>query len=179
VARQLHELDVDERRHVVLVAVAEVVAAWVVLFGVYYLVPFSDSIGAVVILRLVAGLALFVAVLAWQVRKILVADLPALRAGQALGVAVPLFIVVFAALYLSVASESAGNFSEPLNHTVALYFTITVLSTVGFGDITPTTDPARILVSFQMLLDLVLLAALVRIVVVAARTGLTRQRPPS
>ena len=37
----------------------------------------------------------------------------------------------------------------------------TVLSTVGFGDITPRTDPTRVMVSIQMLLDLVLIGVVV------------------
>jgi hypothetical protein len=53
-------------------------------------------------------------------------------------------------------------FTERLDHTRALYFTITVFSTVGFGDITPRADLARIIVSIQMLLDLVILGSVVR-----------------
>ena len=62
---------------------------------------------------------------------------------------------------------------EPLDHTGALYFAITIFSTVGFGDITPKTDLARIVASVQMLLDLVLLGTLVRLLVTAARSGLS------
>jgi hypothetical protein len=47
-----------------------------------------------------------------------------------------------------------------------------VFSTVGFGDITPETNGARIVVSIQMLLDLVVLGAVVRLVVNAAKSGL-------
>ena len=43
-------------------------------------------------------------------------------------------------------------FSQKLDHSRALYFTITVFSTVGFGDITPTNDAARLAVGAQMLL---------------------------
>ena len=49
------------------------------------------------------------------------------------------------------AALSAGNFSQPLNHTDALYFTVTVFATVGFGDITATTEAARLVVTGQMI----------------------------
>ncbi len=47
-----------------------------------------------------------------------------------------------------------------------------MFSTVGFGDITPETDLARILVSVQMLLDLVVIGAVVRLLLNAAKTGM-------
>ena len=51
-----------------------------------------------------------------------------------------------------------GNFSqEDLSRTDALYFTVTVFSTVGFGDISPTSESARLVVSGQMILDLFIL----------------------
>jgi hypothetical protein len=40
--------------------------------------------------------------------------------------------------------------AEPLSRTDALYYTITVFSTVGFGDITPRADLARIVTMVQM-----------------------------
>ena len=49
-----------------------------------------------------------------------------------------------------------------------------MFSTVGFGDITPRTDSGRILVSLQMLLDLVIIGAVVRILINAAKVGLSR-----
>ena len=67
----------------------------------------------------------------------------ALRAIEALAAAIPLFLLVFAAAYVKLDSTQAQAFSEPLSRTDALYFTITVFSTVGFGDITPSpTRPA-------------------------------------
>jgi hypothetical protein len=54
----------------------------------------------------------------------------------------------------------------------ALYFTITTFATVGYGDITPTTNATRMLVSFQMLLDVVALGVIVRLLFGAAKLGL-------
>ena len=83
-----------------------------------------------------------------------------------------MFLIVFAALYLCLSQSSPANFSEPLNHTGAVYLTITVFSTVGFGDITPETDLARIVVSVQMILDLIVIGAVVRLLANAAKTGM-------
>ena len=42
------------------------------------------------------------------------------------------------------SAMSASNFGGHLTHTDGLYFTVTVLSTVGFGDITAKTEAARL-----------------------------------
>jgi hypothetical protein len=57
----------------------------------------------------------------------------------------------------------------------AFYFTVSVFSTVGFGDITPKTDLARIVVTAQMLLDLLLLATVVRVYFGAAHMRAARR----
>jgi voltage-gated potassium channel len=181
--RRLSELDIRERRRAWLRTGAVLALVWVVLITVYYLVP-ADLVparhrGADAFLRLGVGTALFAAVLAWQARRIVGAELPELRAVQALGVVIPLFLILFAAFYLSMSNASAHTFSQPLDHTRAIYFTITVFSTVGFGDITPQTDPARIIVSIQMLLDLVIIGAVVRMILNAAQAGLARARDSS
>ena len=56
---------------------------------------------------------------------------------EALAAAIPLFLLAFAAAYLRMADADTGAFSEPLSRIDALYFTITVFSTVGFGDRIP------------------------------------------
>jgi hypothetical protein len=157
--------------------------AWIVLGAVYYLVPAglvpARHTGVGTLWRLGVGIALFVAILARQARRIVGAELPELRAVEALGVIVALFLVVFATVYLSMSNASAATFSEQLNHTRAMYFAVTVFSTVGFGDITPKTDMARIIVSIQMLLDLVIIGAVVRMLLNAAQAGLARAQDSS
>ena len=86
----------------------------------------------------------------------------------------PLYLLVFASAYYVMERASAANFSQPLTRTDALYFAVTVFSTVGFGDITPKSEPARIVLIVQMLGDLAVLGAGVRILLGAVRLG--RQR---
>ncbi len=92
-ARRLSELDKRERRQAWLRTVAVLAVAWVVLLGVYYLVPAGvappSRSGVGPFLRLGVGIALFAAILAVETRRITRADLPELRAVQALGVVGP------------------------------------------------------------------------------------------
>ena len=83
--------------------------------------------------------------------------------------------VVFASTYWIVAQEQSGAFSEPLNRTDALYFTITTFSTVGFGDITPVTQLARILVTVQILVGLVTVGVIAKLVLGAVQVAVARR----
>jgi len=74
------------------------------------------------------------------------------------------------------ARLSPGSFTAPLTRTDALYFTVTVFSTVGFGDITAKTETARLVVTGQMIADLVILGLAIKAIVSAVRRG--RQRRP-
>jgi hypothetical protein len=58
-----------------------------------------------------------------------------------------------------------------------MYFTVTILSTVGFGDIAAKTDLARITVTLQILMDLALVVVVARAIVFAARVGVRRKEP--
>ena len=70
---------------------------------------------------------------------------------------------------------SAGTFSQPMTRTDALYFTVTVFSTVGFGDITAVTEAARVLVTGQMIAGIVIVGLGARIIVDAVKRGQQRQ----
>jgi len=114
----------------------------------------------------------------FQVRSITVAPFPVLRAIEALATSVPLFLLLFAATYVVLATMSAGNFSQPLTRTDALYFTVTVFATVGFGDITATTQVARLVVTGQMIADLIIIGIAAKVIVGAVQRG-RAQRPPA
>jgi hypothetical protein len=168
---RLRDLPKPERRRAALRTALVVTGAWAVLLAVYHLLPLERDVGEI-LGELLAGIAVFVGITVWEVARILHARIPQLRAVEALGVLAPLFLVIFAATYLVLATADPGAFTQPLDHTAAMYFTITVLATVGFGDISAVSQTARLLVSIQMLLDLALLASLARIVLGAARYSL-------
>ncbi len=174
VPRRLQDLDPGERRRAIARVALRATATVTVLLVAYYLSPGWGISGAAALLKLVASFVVFVVIVTWITRRVTLDELPEQRAIEALALIVPLFLYLFATVYLSLSHADAAAFSEPLDHTRALYFTITVLSTVGFGDITPKTGGASIIVSIQMLLDLVILGALLRLVTTAAKKGLSR-----
>ena len=143
---------------------------------IYYLLPLNHSSTWAAVTILVIGLVLFIGLVAFQVRSIVRSRFPALRAIEALATSIPLFLLLFASVYVVMATISASNFSEPLTHTDALYFTVTVFSTVGFGDITAKSEAARLVVTSQMIADLLIIGLGLRIIV-GAVTRSRQQRP--
>jgi voltage-gated potassium channel len=143
----------------------------VALVAIYYLLPLDNTSTGVVVGILAIGLLALVVLIIFQVRSIVKATYPALRAVGALATSVPLFLLLFAATYFVMGGISVRNFSEPLTRTDALYFTVTVFSTVGFGDITATTEGARALVTGQMVAGIVIVGIGARIIVDAIKHG--------
>ena len=147
-----------------------------VLVTIYYLLPLDHTAQWLAVMMLAIGLAVLIGLVAYQVRAISGSRYPGLRALEALAVTVPLFLLLFASTYLVMAALSARSFSQPLNHTDSLYFTVTVFATVGFGDITATASVARLVVTGQMIIDLVILGLGARVILGAVSRG-RQQRP--
>ena len=80
-----------------------------------------------------------------------------------------MFLAIFSAVYVIIDGGAPGSFSEQLNHFTAMYFALTVLSTVGFGDITPVTNFARLVVMIQMALGLTYLAIIIKVFIGTAQ----------
>lgn len=170
---RLSDLDPAQRRRALIRTAVTIVLAWALILGAFYLVPFSHLSGPRSVVRLVVVVVFVGVVLVLQIRRITRAELPELRAVEALAVVIVVFLTGFSIVYLNLAHGAQTTFTQPLDHTKALYFTISVFSTVGFGDITPRTDTARLIVSAQMLLDLVIIGTVVRLIFNAARTRIT------
>ncbi|HEX4176168.1 MAG TPA: potassium channel family protein [Acidimicrobiales bacterium] len=167
---RLADLDKRQRRWALVRSGATIAAALALLLGALYVLPFDHFSSERSVVRLGVVIALVVAVFILQVRRISQAELPELRAVEALGIVIGVFLVGFSIVYLSMSRNNIHTFTQPLDPTRALYFTISVFSTVGFGDITPRTDYARLVVSAQMLLDLAIIGVVVRMIFTAARS---------
>ncbi len=140
------------------------VATAAALVAGYWWLPPSGAVA-----RWVLGLGLVALVLVAQLRAIRRSRRPVRRGVRALVLIVALFVMVFANTYRLLSDADPGAFTEPLDRTDALYFTVTVLATVGFGDIVPRTPAARVLVTCQMVGDVLLVGGAARLVVTAVR----------
>ena len=158
-------------------AVLRAVGSTAALVAIYYLLPLDHASTWVAVTILVIGLAVLIGLVAFQVRSIVTSPFPGLRGVEALATSIPLFLLLFASTYIVMDTISASNFSEPLTRTDALYFTVTVFSTVGFGDITAKTEAARLVVTGQMIADLVTIGLAVKVILGAVKVG--RQRQPT
>ncbi|MEU1377807.1 ion channel [Streptomyces triculaminicus] len=140
----------------------------------YYLLPLNERFEGSTAVGLVLGLAAVAALFTWQIRSIMRSSRPRLRAVEALATTVPLFLLLFAGAYYLLEQAEPGSFTEPLNRTDALYFALTVFSTVGFGDIAPHAEQARIVTMAQMAGDILLVGVAAHVVVGAVQSALAR-----
>jgi voltage-gated potassium channel len=157
-----------KRRRLVAIGLLRALAATVVVVAAFYLLPLDKLAGISLAVALVVGLLALAAVVAYQVRAIIRHPHSAVRAIEALAITVP----VFAATYFMMEQSNPDNFNvDLLTRTDSLYFTVTILATVGFGDITAISQAARVVVIGQMMLDLLVLGLVVKVFVGAVEGG--------
>jgi hypothetical protein len=157
-----------ERRHVLFTGLRAIATSALVL-GVYFAIPNDDHPHRAIVLRMSVGLAFFIAVLLFEVQAIIRSNRPMLRAANAMALVLPIFVVEFAWMYITLSKSNPVAFTQPLDKVGALYFTVTVFTTVGFGDIAARTHPARLAVTAQMVLDVIVIAVVIRLILEAAR----------
>jgi voltage-gated potassium channel len=152
------------------------------VFVLYFCLPFSNVEDRSAWLVLAVLLAACIGLMAWQIRAIVEAVDPRLRAVEALAVSITLLLVSFSTVHYLIGQSNPAAYTAPLTRMDALYFSVTVLSTVGFGDISPVTQATRIVVTVQMLVDLLVLGIGVRVILGAVQVGRERAAsatPPS
>jgi membrane-associated HD superfamily phosphohydrolase len=173
---RLQDLHRHQRRRVLARNLMTIIGSWILLFLVFFAEPSKGFGSTRPTIMLTVGITVVLAMLYLQYRQITSARYPMVRAAVAICIVIPFFLVVFSMMYLAMSASSPSSFSQHLDHVRALYFTITTFSTVGFGDITPTSDVARMVVSTQMLLDLALIGVGVRLLFNVAKTGMENSR---
>jgi voltage-gated potassium channel len=165
-----------QRRRRITLGLLRALAATVVLVALYYLLPLDHVTGARLGAWLTACVLVLAAVTIYELRAITRASYPAIRAVTALAAITPLFLLVFAATYYLLAKSDLNNFNvHTLTRTDALYFTVTIFSTVGFGDINATSQATRLLVTAQMILDLLILGLGIRVFIGVVQRARERQ----
>ncbi len=144
--------------------VAEIVGVGTVALAIYFVMPldggFSELLAVLLVLVAIAAL---VPLSLRRSRQVLTSDQPVLVAAQALFTLLTMLIVSFSALYYLLGTHAPTQVAGIATKIDALYFTVTIVSTVGFGDITATGQGARALVTANMVVDLVLLTVAVRL----------------
>jgi voltage-gated potassium channel len=152
----------------VLTAVALVVVATVA----YFLVPvpgqMREGSWAILFGCGVVALALLIAFAIWRL----------LGAGEHVRVRTLVLLLVLTVLFFSWCDDSVarlpGQFVDLHTKTDALYFNISTISTVGFGDVHAAGQLARAAVTVQIVFNLVFLGAAVTMI-----SGFVRQRAQS
>lgn len=150
--------------------VVRVLVAMVALVFAYFAFPTDDRDNAALgLMAVIVAVTIFAAVFWRQLRKIRSSDHPILRAAEAIVLVALVFIILMATVAAAFSYSDVDSYSEPLSRLDALYFTVTTLATVGFGDITPTAPQTRAFTIIQIVLGVVLLGVGLRSLVVMAQ----------
>lgn len=137
------------------ILVAEVVA----LVAAYFLVPLEGSL-AFRMFCYAVGLGLVVLVIGRQMRRHFASRNNDIRI-DSLALAIVLTVLLFALTYYTLSTTRSGQFDELTTRVDALYYSLTVATTTGFGDVSAQSQLARVLVSGQLVFNMLIVATAV------------------
>jgi hypothetical protein len=146
---------------------------------VYFLVPVEDHLHPDNLVRAamaVVSLGLLGAGMA-RLLRVHAEDEERHVEGLVLGIVV--VVVFFAFAYYLLARHDPHQVAGLHTRIDALYFTMSTLSTIGFGDVHASGQAARVLVMAQVVFDLVFVAAAAGLVAARVRPTHPERREPS
>ncbi len=150
---------------IIIVSVGRTIVGIAFIAAVLFVVPARPHLN---IWIPVGAIILMIVVYLWyfrlQLRRIRKARYPMVQAAEALILVATMFLAIFAVTYDMLSGADPAAFTEELDRFSAFYFAVTVLATVGFGDITPVTTLARSVAMVQMAIDIAFIAVAVKIV---------------
>lgn len=142
---------------------ASVVLPLPVVLGVYAVAPMKPRDHLATVTLFVVAMAAFIALMAWCLLHVRSAARPVIVAIASVMVTVPILVVLFAYVYVTMSATNPDSFTEPLTRVDALYFATSTFATVGFGDISALSQTARAMVTLQIALDLAVIGGVLRL----------------
>jgi voltage-gated potassium channel len=166
-----------EKNHPLLVTLAHTTVVLGLLTVGYYLLPlrapWGDAVSAGRLAGSLLAWAALVVLLRVESRRSRVRQEPQYHRVQQLLTALYVLVLGFAVLYIVTATVAPEQFAGLANRTDALYFSVTIMGTVGFGDVHAAGTAARLMVTVQMLFNLIYLGTALRVL----SAGISRPEP--
>lgn len=172
---RLEDLMPDIRRRKLAFSAIRSLAVTTVIVTAYFTLPFSRPMGAGPIAGVVVGMVVVATALTLQIRATMRSPFPGMRAVEALTSSGPLFLILFATTHYLIEHNAPQSYSQTMTRLDALYFTLTVFTTVGFGDIAPVSELARTVTMLQMIGDVLLIFVIARVLFGAVKVGIARR----
>ena len=147
------------------------------LIALYFLVPIGGTgwpYGIGVAVLAIVGLVPFSLK---RCLAILQSPHPLLATVDALVLLLVVQVLAFSTTHYAIATHSPSQYAGLHTKTDSLYFTVTTLATVGFGDIHAAGQAARVITTVDIVFNLVFVGAVIRLVGWAGRRGLATRAP--
>ncbi len=137
----------------------------VVPLVVYFALPLDREFGELIaVLLVVSAAASLIPLSVRQAQMVLTSADPLFDAMRCIVSALVFLVVAFSSAYFVLAANFDNQVKGLDTKLDAIYFTITILATVGFGDISATGQTARAIVSGQMVVNFAVLAVALRVI---------------
>jgi voltage-gated potassium channel Kch len=141
----------------------------------YFAIPFRGRHWPVAVALGVLAIGAAVPITRRRVGRIRRSDQPVLEAVGAVALLATLVLLTFAVAYYAIATNT-DQIPGIETKVDSLYFTVSTVATVGYGDIVPTGQAARAIVTLQIIANLTLIAGAFRIVTGAAHERQVERR---
>jgi voltage-gated potassium channel len=131
----------------------------------YFVLPLDKEFGRLLAALLVifaAGALIPISIR--QAQMVLRSQDPLFDAMRCIVSALVLLVIAFSSAYFVLATSYDNQIEGVETKLDAIYFTVTILATVGFGDITATGQAGRGIVTGQMVVNFAVLAVALRVV---------------
>jgi voltage-gated potassium channel len=103
---------------------------------------------------------------------------PLRMTGLQLVIVLEVVMVLFAFTYFSLAVHGHHQMAGISTRVDALYFSATTMTTVGYGDVHPVGQVARVITTYQLVFDVVFIAAFARLLTRATGSAHHRRDQP-